>query len=354
MTQPAHSEPFSVSPFQTTFLWPDTPEFDGTGFVNIVSTEMITSVRVQTEAADPPKAKLGRSIIQLGRREPLAAFPSFVHLPVTDLWGTTLFLVKTGEVGPKPVPLCHRAGSTLWITSTRSFISGRHVTEALDSNRWYLIGSHTSSELLWWDVAEWGGSTAVTLHVPRSNFTDDRGIVVVSTDGVAIERAHLYERTFAHEDTLAYSESRELPHEPTSEWKFDPRQVILDPETGRATVADLHGRNPSANLWGFTEAVRSAGAPPRSRKSALASQPNSESRPAGSLLTGSRSAAFIRATQGRPGATSEETHIVSVRTESKLRFTTDLASPSATDRNESPMISLMNTPYPNDDPGTGY
>lgn len=345
------------TPLPTTFLWPDTPEFDETGTINIVSTETITSVRVQMETGETPRAKTGKSTIKLGHREPLNAIPSFVHLPVTDLWGTTLCVVKTGEVGPRPVPLCHRAGSTLWITSGRSFISGRHVIEAVDSNRWYLIGSHTGSELLWWDIAEWGGSTAVTLHVPRSTVTDDQGIVIVSSDTVAIDRAHLYERTFAHEDTLAYSESCELPHEPTSEWKFDPKHVIRDDETGRGTVADLHGRNPAATLWGFTEAVRPAGAPPRSRKSALSSQPNSEPLPAGSpvgWLTGSRSAAFNRAPQDPPGATPEETHIVSVRTESKLRFTTDLSSPSAADQGESPMISLMNTPYPNDDPGAGY
>ncbi len=319
----------------TLFAWTSTPSFEHRTNILAVSTEPITMIRSATRGAN----------IKIRRRdmEPQAPAPGWVHIPTVELWGTTFVVVRMPHDLPAetPIPLCHRAGSTLWISTSSPCVAGRNVVEAVEPGRWFLVGVHTGSEHIWWDIAEWGGGSAVTLPVNRSELADDDGLIIVSHVGdLLLEKAAFYSRTYGHDDTLAYAEAREFPHEPTSEWKFDPRLLLDD-----NTVADRFGRHPAAAIHGSIETARPWGVSQRARRSVIIVGPhstvqaNEPAHPDGLHL----------ATAEITGDVQDTTCIVTLKTATGEKTTVDLASLPAVPSESTEMISLMNTPYPTDD-----
>ncbi len=312
------------------FSYPESPLFSGTSVVTVLSTEPITSVR----NAKAPNGSI-RAKADLKRTEPCAQLPAVVHVPVTEAWGTTLIVVKTPEVlGGHPIPLCHRAGSTLWISPSESYVCGRHVVEAVAGGQWYLVGSHTSTDHIWWDLADWGGSMATTLAVEKSLGTDDCGLIVVAHTGqVGIERAVTYARTFGHDDTLRFAESRQLPDEPTSDWNFAPRKIVID-DSGVGHVFDQLGRNPAAQLYATIGSTFSAKASTKHRRTVSAISPS----PVPNAATATSLLHLVTYTAS---GSLDGLKVISARTSSKQRTTTDLTIVNAPESDSSPSVSLM-------------
>lgn len=322
----------------TLFAWTSTPAFEHRSQVLAVSTTDVTTIRNSTRGAN----------IKIRRRElePVDPAPGWVHIPTVELWGTTFVVVRMPHEFPanRPIPLCHRAGSTLWVSTSTPLVAGRNVVEAVEAGRWFLIGVHTGSEHIWWDIAEWGGGSAVTLPVNRSELADDDGLIIVSHLGdLLLEKAAFYSRTYGHDDTLAYAEAREFPHEPTSEWKFDPRLLLDD-----HTVADRFGRHPAATIQGSINTSRPWGVGQRARRSAIVLGPYPDAAPMGEhgrVPTGTISVVTAEVT----GDLRDVTCVVTLKSESGEKTTVDLAAPPSTPIEATEMVSLMNTPYPTDD-----
>jgi hypothetical protein len=321
----------------TLFGWASSPVFDGTSVITVVSSVEVQRFRTVPRPGEPEPGnarptlkRIDASTTTASTTTP-ASVPSWVHIPTTELWGTTLVVLRTPAAIEQPTPLCHRGGSTLWMSPSNPMVSGRNVVEAMEPNTWYLIGVHAGSENIWWDVAEWGGGSSVTLSVQRSEVALDDGLVVAAHSGtLCIERAAFYSRTYGHDDTLAYAEAREFPHEPTSEWRFDPKLVV------DGFAPDRFGRHDSAPIVGDIGADRPWSGGARSRRSAI-------------TLTGPHSPSDLAVAQVRVTGPTTTSATISARTSTGEMTTVDLSCPIDTSDDSAPTVSLMATPYPTDD-----
>ncbi len=315
----------------TLFGWPSEPTFEGNTIVTLVSNEEIDRVRNTTKSAS---TGVGGSKPKLTRLRSEVSVPGVAHIPAAEMWGTTIVVLRTPSEIAEPTPLCHRGGSTLWISHDRSYVSGRHVVEAVEPGRWYFIGCHAGSEHIWWDIAEWGGGSGVTIAVTKSEHADDDGVIIAAHGlPITLERAAFYSRTYGHDDTLAYAEARELPHEPTSEWKFDPRLLTEN------RIADRFGRHGDIVLVGDVGTARPWSGGARSRKSVLTLSPGRTESPLLRGVTFSFTAEQSWAndvTLGAKGASGSRTSV-------------DVSQPEVSAPDESAAVSLMATPYPPDD-----
>jgi hypothetical protein len=323
----------------TLFAWPGEPTFEGKTVVTFVSDDEIDRVRNMTKASSTRST--GREKPKLSRlKSTNVLVPGVAHIPATEMWGTTIVVLRTPSEIAAATPLCHRGGSTLWISPDRSYVSGRHVVEAVEPGRWYFVSCHSGSEHIWWDIAEWGGGSGVTIAVARSEHADDDGLIIAAhAMPITLERAAFYSRTYGHDDTLAYAEARELPHEPTSEWKFDPRLLI----DGR--VADRFGRHGDVVLVGEVGVDRPWSGAARTRKSALTlrAAPVDSPLPADSRPLHGVTFSFVA------DQTFIEDITLAAKSASGARTSVDVSQPAESAPDVSGAVSLMATPYPPDD-----
>jgi hypothetical protein len=306
--------------------WPDhpAPPIGSTTTITIVASTKPRDTAVQLPGSDatPIKLRLRRS----------HEYAGVLTVPVLDNWGTHFALVQAPPLALAPTPVAQRAGSTLWFSPEPFPSRIGHSVEWVEPGRWYLIGSHVTTERVWWDVVSWGDGAGGTVDSPIHEALPDIGCSLLATrEPLTIAAIMLVNRTFAHDDVVALADARELPFDPAYHWvprKVDGNLHLVDktsPSAQRAhdprgVIPVLGALKPSPS-WDAT--------PARPSKRAAALHPIEQHTWNADLpVGGGQTVVHI----GRSGAG----FVVSGEEEPMTADT--------------PMVSLFDTPYPEDDP----
>ncbi len=282
--------------------WPSTPLLipDANSTFTITSaTRPRVVTLVDANSRELETARLAKSDLSIG----------LLSTPRINDWGTIFCLIKAPSLGSGPVPIAQRAGATLWFSHGHAASGDGHPVEWVEPGEWYLVASHVTTERVWWDVVGWGSGWGTTLDTPIREGIKDTGLTLIALgEPLAVATMEFYDRTFGHDEVMTLADHKSESMQPTVRWDlFDD------------TLSVFGSREPALS-WNATS--------PRSKKRAVSIVPTrggtwrSEVKvPAGTtnLLIGKSGDGFVMN--------------AATLTETKIEAT----------------VSLMNTPYPNDD-----
>jgi hypothetical protein len=259
-----------------------------------------------------------------GTLRPTSLSLGVMFLPALPHWGTHLLVVQAPHVDEEPTPIAHRAGSTLWFAN--SPLKGRvaHPIEWVEPGTWYLVASHVTTERTWWDVISWGEGAGITIDAPLYDNVEDTGLAVMTHNRpLTIAAIEYHNRTFGHEEMLSIADAKELPEQPMYRWvpTVGANGSMWAGETEQLTPHLLGSLQP-AHSWNASSA--------RARKRALTMMPI-------------KTPAYEMDVLVHPGPTT-------------IRFGRGntgfvVYGERPVDGPDEPMVSLLNTPYPDDEPG---
>jgi hypothetical protein len=155
--------------------------------------------------------------------------------PRNNDWGTMLALIKAPSLSAGPVPVAQRAGATLWFAPSGHDAQPApgHAVEWVTPGDWYLVASHLSTERHWFDIIGWGTGWGSTVEFDLTPALVDTGLTFIGVaEPIVLARLCFHNRTFTHDEIVAQADQRTLPGDPIITWDLnDPALSIVGTRT---------------------------------------------------------------------------------------------------------------------------
>jgi hypothetical protein len=230
--------------------------------------------------------------------------------PRINDWGTIFSIVKAPSLRNGPVPIAQRCGATLWFSHGHEPSADGHAVEWVEPNEWYLIASHVTTERVWWDVVGWGSGWGSTIDAAVRVGIKDNGLTLIAVgEPLTVASIEFHDRTFGHDEVMSLADSKAIGSEPTVKWDLTNGGILT-----------VLGSHQPALSWDATST--------RSKKRAISIMPT-------------RGLSWRAETKVPIGTTNV------LLGRSGDGFVLSAATPKVV-RSET-VVSLMNTPYPQDD-----
>jgi hypothetical protein len=293
--------------------WSTTPLLvpDSASSLTIVAANRPRDITLTDSTGTDLTSNLGRP-----RLEKSDLSVGLLSTPRINDWGTIFAIVKAPSLGNGPVPVAQRCGATLWFSHGHEPSADGHAVEWVEPGEWYLIASHVTTERVWWDIVGWGSGWGSTIEAEVRVGIKDNGLTLIAFgEPLTVASLEFHDRTFGHDEVMSLADSKTIGFAPTIKWNLNNETS----ETNKDVLTVLGSCQPALS-WDATST--------RSKKRAVSIMPT-------------RGFSWRAETKVPIGSTNV------LLGRSGDGFVLSAASPKVVPSET--VVSLMNTPYPQDD-----